>query len=78
MKAQDFIDYLLEELGEFNSGAGENTKLRSLDFWDSMSALVLISAVDRKFGIKLSTNQINSFETFKDIILVVGSDNFTD
>ena len=76
MKRQEFVKYLLEELGEFDPEANENTTFKSLEFWDSMSSLVLIAAVDSEFSITFSTEQINKFDSFRDIIEEIGADKF--
>ena len=76
MKRQEFVNYLLEELGEFDPEANENTAFKSLEFWDSMSSLVIIAAVDSEFSIYFSTEQLNKFDSFKDIIEEIGADNF--
>lgn len=76
MKRQEFVNYLLEELGEFNLEANENTEFKSLEFWDSMSSLVIIAAVDTQFSITFSTEQLNKFDSFKDIIEEIGADKF--
>lgn len=76
MKRQEFIDLLLSELGETETQANENTELRSLEVWDSMASLVLISTVDSNFSISLTSEQIEDFNTFKEVIEAIGVNNF--
>jgi acyl carrier protein len=76
MQKQEFINLILNELGESGTEANENTKLKSLEVWDSMASLVLISIVDSNFSVELSSEQIDEFDTFKDVIDAVGVDKF--
>tara|TARA_Y100000766_G_C18537796_1_gene426814 strand:+ start:367 stop:597 length:231 start_codon:yes stop_codon:yes gene_type:complete len=75
MQKQEFIDLILQELGE-KTKAVSTTKLRSLEVWDSMSSLVLISLVDEYFEVILSSEEINKFTTFQDVLNAVGEDKF--
>ena len=76
MKRQEFIDLLLIELGETETLANENTELKSLEVWDSMASLVLISCVDSNFSVTLTSEKIEKFNTFKEVIEAVGIHNF--
>lgn len=76
MKRQEFIDLLLIELGETETLANENTVLKSLEVWDSMASLVLISCIDSNFSVTLTSEKIEELNTFKEVIEAVGVHNF--
>lgn len=76
MKKEEFIKIVLDELGEDGALASEDTNLRSLEMWDSMASLIVVSAVDDCFGIAFTSEQIDGFKTFGDIINAIGDDKF--
>ena len=64
---------LLEEMMELDENSiNEETMLSSIDEWDSMAALMLISLSDEKFQKKLLPNQIREFITIGDILKFLG------
>lgn len=50
----------------------EETLLAAVEDFDSMSKLSLIVLCDDEFNLKLTGEQINSFETIKDILDFMG------
>ncbi|MDO4559430.1 MAG: acyl carrier protein [bacterium] len=59
----------LEEVFDLEAGAlKEEMELDSIDSWDSMTKLSLIVLFDDEFGVKLSGEQIDSFNNVADIV----------
>ena len=48
-----------------------NEKLINIPEWDSLSMIATMAFFDKRFGLKVSINDIKSFETFNDIIKFV-------
>jgi acyl carrier protein len=64
---------LLEEALEVDENTlTEETLLREIEEFDSMSKLTLIVLCDDEFNKKLSGEQINEFKTVKDILDFMG------
>lgn len=76
MKKKEFTEIILEELGEEDTSLDPSTKLKSLEMWDSMSTLVIISLVDEYFGKSFKSEDIQAFNTFQDIINAIGEEKF--
>ena len=45
---------------------GENLVLRDLESWDSFNHMVFIVAVEQKFGVELSADEIIRMQSYKD------------
>lgn len=59
----------LEEIMDLDEGTLETTTiLKDLEEWDSLSALSLMAEAKKNYGKKLTSDDINSFETVQDII----------
>ncbi len=76
MKKQEFIDLLVEELEIEDNQITETTSLDSIEEWDSMAELVVISLADSKFDVKLKSKEISTFKTIHDIMDGIGLDKF--
>ncbi len=76
MNKDGFISIIKEELEieevEFNS----LTRFDSLESWDSMSRLILISLVDENFQIQLKDSDFQILLTFNDLVKRIGEDRF--
>lgn len=49
----------------------EKTNLTVLEEWDSLGMLAVMSAIDKKFKIKIDINSFEKAETVKDIIKII-------
>ncbi|MCT4636129.1 MAG: acyl carrier protein [Bacteroidales bacterium] len=76
MKTQEFIDLIVEELEIEDNVITESTTLDSIEEWDSMAELVIISIADSKFDVKLKSKDISAFKTIHDIMNGIGLDKF--
>jgi acyl carrier protein len=43
-------------------------KLDSFDAWDSLSVLSIIALLDSDFGARITANQLEEFESIRDIV----------
>ncbi len=60
---------MLEEIMDLDEGTLESTTiLEDLEEWDSLSALSLMAEAKKKYGKKLSVNDIDGFVTVQGII----------
>ncbi|OPZ94855.1 MAG: Phosphopantetheine attachment site [Firmicutes bacterium ADurb.Bin419] len=59
---------LLEEVLDIKQGTlSEDIELDTLGEWDSMAAISIIAMFDEKYGQTLTTKDVKSFRTVKDI-----------
>lgn len=64
---------LLEEMMELDEGTlSENMNLNEIEGFDSMARLSLIVLMKDECGKKITTKQIRSFQTVKDILDYMG------
>jgi acyl carrier protein len=71
MNKSEFIDEL-ESLMELKKGTLiPSTNLLSITQWDSMAKLSLIVLLSEKFSLKISSSEINNFNTIQDILKFV-------
>lgn len=78
MKKQEFINLFVEELEIENSDVRLDTVLESLDEWDSMGYMVLISLAAERFDVKLNSDDLKELEKVEDLIHKIGVNNFED
>ena len=59
---------LIEEMMDLDEGMlNEDSVLEEFEEWDSLSKLSVMAEVKKRTGKKLTVNEINTFETVKDI-----------
>ncbi len=75
MKIDDFISTVKEEL-QIEEDFNLDTRFDSLDIWDSVARLVMISLVDESFQIQLKADDFRSIITLQDLINTVGNEHF--
>ncbi len=64
---------LLEEMMELDEGTlAADTKLGTIEEYDSMAKLSLIVLMNDEFGKKLTANEIKTFQTVQDILDFMG------
>jgi acyl carrier protein len=59
-----FIEAMLELPPETLTGA---ERLRDLEAWDSLSTMLFIATVDKKFGVPLPGNRVSRCQTIGDL-----------
>lgn len=66
---------MLEELMDLGEGTlTPETTFSSLDCWDSITRLSLIVMMDEEFGKTLNGKQVRGFETVKDVLDLMESE----
>jgi acyl carrier protein len=76
MKKEEFIEIIKEELEIEEQNFNLDTRFDSLEMWDSVARLVLISLVDEKFQMQISADELKLLSTPADLINKVGSSHF--
>jgi acyl carrier protein len=79
MKYSEFYELFKEEMEiEQDLEMNLETELSSLDKWDSMGLLVAITFIDENFQKKILLEDFKDVETIKDIVSLIGVDNFSE
>lgn len=74
MNIEDFIRLFASQFEETEMSAFQpGTKFRELEEWSSLTALLIMTAVDEQYHVKLKANDIRASETINDLFLVVSS-----
>jgi len=78
MKKEDFFSQLHEFLEiKTVSSLNEDINIKKLDEYDSMMILTIIAFVDEQFNKTLSAEQLNSMQSVRDLINLIGPENFS-
>jgi len=67
MNSQEALDWLCETFEEPPGRIGETTTREEIPGWDSLGTLSLIAALDERFDIHLSEQDIDSLKGVRDI-----------
>jgi acyl carrier protein len=62
----------LKEILEVDSISLDD-RIDSFDAWDSLSILSIIGLLDSDFGVRITVNQLEEFDTVKDIVEYIES-----
>jgi len=76
MNIKEFTAMLQEELEVEGVELSNETRFDSLEIWDSMAVLVLISLVDEKFQIQMKAEDFKSIPRLGDLVRTIGIDRF--
>jgi len=76
MKVNEFIEKLKETLELEDEELNEDTNLKDLEEYDSLSVLSIIAMIDENFGKQLSAQQFSDVTTVKSLIEKIGVENF--
>ncbi len=71
MDKKEFIEKL-KDIMQTDSEIDENTELETIEEWDSIAKISLISFMDSEFKISLNGADIEEFKTVSDILKKVG------
>jgi acyl carrier protein len=77
MNTKEFILGLQEEL-EIETTLQNSTKLKDLDEWDSMTAMLLIGYVSNEFGVTLNADDLKNITTVDSLIERIGVEKFEE
>jgi acyl carrier protein len=76
MKRIEFVEKLSGFCGFEDQNLTPETKLNSIEEYDSMAMLSVIAFVHKNFGINLSANQLQNLTDFNSIIKIIGEEKF--
>lgn len=76
MTKTEFIDLFAERLQVKTNNLTEETRLDSLEEWDSWNRLELMTMVDDSFQVNLTAQDLNEIITLKDLIKKIGEQKF--
>lgn len=76
MKKSVFIQKLKDILEVENAEITEETDLKTLEEYDSLSLLAIIAMVDEYFGKKITAADFNNIMTVKSLMRFIGEHNF--
>ncbi|MEI6681217.1 MAG: acyl carrier protein [Bacteroidota bacterium] len=77
MEKKVFIEKFREALELSNLTLDENTPLKSIDGYDSMSVMAIIALVDELFSKRLTAKQLAEVSNIKNLMELIGTDNFS-
>ncbi|MGE8526867.1 hypothetical protein [Chryseobacterium rhizosphaerae] len=75
MKTSVFLEKLQEELDEKQT-LSQETRLKDLENYDSISLLSVIAFVDENFNQQLDPDLFKNMETVSDLMNIIGQENF--
>ncbi|SDI57769.1 phosphopantetheine-binding protein [Chryseobacterium jejuense] len=75
MKTSVFLEKLQEELDE-KQPLSQETRLKDLENYDSISLLSVIAFVDENFNQQLDPDLFKNMETVSDLMNIIGQENF--
>jgi len=76
MKIADFLNELKETLEIDDVGLNEETNLKELEEYDSLSVLSIIAMIDENFGKRISGQDFQSITTVGSLMELIGMENF--
>lgn len=72
MELKEFIDIFIETLElEDASNINSQTDFKSLDDWDSLASLSIISMVDDRFGVTINKKEVRACDTIEDLFNMI-------
>lgn len=77
MKVEVFLEELGEEL-ELESRLERETIFKELGEWDSLTSMVLIGYISRRFNLSLNAEDLEEMSTIEDLMLKVGKHHFEE
>jgi len=77
MEKKVFIEKFREALEIKSAAMDENTALKSIDGYDSMSVMAIIALVDELFSKRLTAKQLAEVNNVKSLMELIGPENFS-
>jgi acyl carrier protein len=77
MEKKVFIEKFREALEIKTASMDENTALKSIDGYDSMSVMAIIALVDELFSKRLTAKQLAEVNNVKSLMELIGPENFS-
>ena len=76
MKKNEFIKQLAEFCEFSETDFPYDTKLKSIDGYDSMAIMSMIAFIDENFNTKITATQINALSDFDSLMNLLGTEKF--
>lgn len=76
MKIDEFLEKLTEVLELEDVVLKEETNLKDIEEYDSLSVLSIIAMIDESFGKKISGQDFQTITTVNSLINLIGKDSF--
>ncbi len=77
MKKTEFFEHLLEALEpEEEISLDQDTDLREVEEYDSLTVLSIIAMTDEHFGVTLSAQDFKEITTVQSLMDLIGADQF--
>ena len=61
------LQIIIKALNIPSKSINEKTNLKTLEEWDSLGMLTVMSAIDKKFKGKINLSQVSNLNSYKDI-----------
>jgi acyl carrier protein len=75
MMREEFFEKLKDAI-ETDFTIDENTNLKTLPEYSSLTTLLIIAFIDENFGRSLSAKELNSMNSVKSLMDLIGEDQF--
>ncbi|NLT01068.1 MAG: acyl carrier protein [Acholeplasmataceae bacterium] len=76
MKKEVFLDTIKERLEIESQDIDENTNLKELSEYDSISVMTLIATIDELFGKTFRAKDLVNITTVRSLMELIGMENF--
>jgi acyl carrier protein len=69
---REAMDWIADIFEEPKSAISSTTRRTDIAGWDSLGQLILMAALDQRFSIRLSRDELSSLDSVQDILTVLG------
>jgi len=76
MKVEDFCELIRTELKE-EAAITPDTNFKELENYGSLSAVVILDLVEKKFDLKINPRGFRSINSVNDLVNVIGAEKFS-
>jgi len=73
MTTEQALAWIAEMFEEPKGRIGRDTPRSDIAAWDSLGQLILMSALDQRFGIRLNQAELASFSSVQDVLNVLAN-----
>ena len=75
MTTDEALGWIAEMFEEPRTNIRKNTRRADIAAWDSLGQLILMSALDQRFGIRLSQTELASLSSVQDILNILAKND---
>ena len=73
LSLDEALEWIAELFEEPKDRIQASTPRGDVAAWDSLGQLVLMSALDQRFGIRLTQDELGSLRSIQDILIILGN-----